>query len=170
MYNQEFDQLYASHFAEIFRFCIRMVNNQLDAEELANESFVKAYFHYNPGKKAAFRTFIFKIAYHLCLDFFKSKAFRHRQDNLPLKEIPRLPENSNLMATIEQTETLQALYQCLDKLETAEQIAVRLYYIENFTLQQIATVLDKSINTAKNRLKAGLKNLKTCLEKNEIIR
>lgn len=161
----EIEKLYANHYPEIFRFCYRMIKNKQDAEELANETFVKAYFHFDSSLKTSFRTYIFKLAKNLCIDHRRSKRYKQTEITNSLTDDILIKPNNDL----QQKEQLEMLEHCLDKLKEEERIAIRLNYIEGFVYKDIADIIGKSISTVKNRIEAGLKNLKTCLEKNGII-
>ena len=163
-----FDELYTRHYAEIFRFCCRIIGDREDAKELTSETFVKAYFHYDPSQKTSFRTYIYRIAKNICIDFQRSRVYKQkkRTDNISETFFPHSPTSKR--DQLEQDEEMTALYDCIDKLKNEEKIAVRLYHIEEFTLQGIAEILAKSINTVKNRIKAALANLQKCLQRKGI--
>ena len=161
----EIEKLYDNHYPEIFRFCSRMIKNKQDAEELANETFVKAYFHYDSSLKTSFRTYIFKLAKNLCIDHRRSKRQKQTEITNSLTDDILIELNNEF----QQKEQLEMLDYCLDKLKAEEKIAIRLSYIEGFVYKDIAEIIDKSISTVKNRIEAGLTDLKKCLEKNGII-
>lgn len=165
----DFDSLYSEHYPEICRFCFKRLGNQEDAEDLTDESFVKAYLYFDSNRNTSFRTYIFKIAKNLCLDHYKSK--RHRQKtrthtfNADLLIDHSLKTNGDVL----QQEILNALYQCLDNLGEQEQLAIRFHFIEQFAYREIADIIGRSISTVKNRIESGLKNLQICLQKKGII-
>ena len=166
---EDFARFYDDHYAEIFRFCFKMVKYRQDAEDLTDETFVKAFYNYDPNHKTSFRTFIFKIAKNLCLDFYKTKKYKEKERTViidaDLMADDFLETNGDLL----QQENLNALYQCLDKLEDEEKLSIRFYFIEQLTYREIANILEKSTSTIKNRVDSGLKNLKKCLRKNGIV-
>lgn len=166
---ENFDSLYSDHYSEICRFCFKRVNNQQDAEDITDESFVKAFYNYDPRHKTSFRTFIFKIAKNLCLDFYKSKRYKDKERTATIDADLLVDDSLKTNGELLQQEILNALYRCLDKLEDEEQLSIRLYFVEQFTYQEIADIIEKSTNTAKNRVESGLKNLKKCLRKKGII-
>ncbi|HEY8966315.1 MAG TPA: RNA polymerase sigma factor [Candidatus Methylacidiphilales bacterium] len=71
------DALMERHGEALFRFAHRYVGNAADAREVAQEAFVKAYFHigtFRPG--AFFSTWLYRIALNLCRDRARSRTFR----------------------------------------------------------------------------------------------
>jgi RNA polymerase sigma-70 factor (ECF subfamily) len=166
---ENFDRLYADHYAEIFRFCFKMVKYRQDAEDLTNETFVKAYYHFDPGKKTSFRTFIFKIARNLCLDHYKSRKYQENECTDIMDADTFVDDSLETNGELLQRELMAVLHQCLDKLTDEEQLSIRFHFIEQLAYREIADIIDKSISTVKNRVESGLKNLKECLKENGII-
>lgn len=80
---ENFGGYYEKHYQEIFRFCLRVLRNYDDAEDAAQETFVKAFLNLEKfdEKKSSFRTWIFRIAYNTCID--ESRRRRPK----PLEEI-----------------------------------------------------------------------------------
>lgn len=166
---QNFDKLYARHFREIQRFCFLKLGNIEDAEDASDEIFVIAYQKFDPSRNAGFRTFIYHIATHYCIDLLRSKKIRNQHKTIPLEDITQTLIAEIRQTEIEDQEVLSALFNCLQRLKLEERIAIEHYYLQKFTLEEIAEILDKSIGTVRNRLESGRKKLKTCLEKNQVI-
>jgi len=102
------DRLMKRHHAEVTGFIWRMTGNQRDAEELAQETFVRAYFQiqqYRP--RAPFAAWLYRIARNLCLDYFRSRTHRQNKQNLPLNEAWNITESGMSTSLDEATELLQ---------------------------------------------------------------
>ena len=167
MLTESFDLLYQQHFAEIYWLCYKMTYNKQDAEELADETFVKAYFNLAKfdSQKGSFRTWIFAIAVNLCRDFLKSADFKKRQQTDPIDEqyVDKLPYPVD--KTIDDPELLKIVEHCMNKLLIDEKMAVTMYHLHGLVLQEIAQILGKnSPNSAKKRIKVAENKLKICLE------
>ena len=77
--DEALDRLMEKHRSAINSFIFRMVGDAADAEELAQETFVRAYFQigrYRP--EAPFAAWLYQIARNLCLDHFRSRAYKAR--------------------------------------------------------------------------------------------
>lgn len=162
---ENIDVLYSSHFPEIFRYCYNLIKNKEEAEDISEESFVNAYYHYDPTKQTSFRTYIYRIAENRCKDYFRSKKYKQSKSTVSLYEIPVTFSTINPNTEIEKHELLEIFYKCLDQLKVEEKQSIKLYHIDNFTLQEITQIIGKSINTVRNRMNSGLKKLKICLKK-----
>jgi len=65
------------HRDGVFGFIRRMTGHDADAEELAQETFVRVYFQidkYRP--RSVFAAWLYRIARNLCLDYFRSRAWK----------------------------------------------------------------------------------------------
>ncbi|MFN2508102.1 MAG: RNA polymerase sigma factor [Chthoniobacterales bacterium] len=71
------DELMERHQGPLFRFIRGYVGNEADAMELAQETFVRAYFKIGQFKPTAkFATWLYRIALNLCRDHAKSRRAR----------------------------------------------------------------------------------------------
>ena len=168
MLTADFDDLYQRHFTEIYRHCYRTVQNKENAEELSNETFVKAYFQraWFDEKMGKIRNWIFTIATNLCLDFIKSADHRKQLQTHYLDELIFIKSNSLTPdENSERAEILKFIEDCFSELIEAERKAVSSRHLQGFKLQEIAEILGMSSpNSTKNRIKTGEKKLKRCLE------
>ena len=72
------------HREPVYGFIRHMIGHAADAQELAQETFVRAYFaigRFRP--KTSFAAWLFQIARNLCRDYFRSRAYRQRQQASP---------------------------------------------------------------------------------------
>jgi RNA polymerase sigma factor (sigma-70 family) len=102
------DRLMKRHHSELTGFIWRMTGNHRDAEELAQETFVRAFFQiqqYRP--RAPFAAWLYRIARNLCLDYFRSRAQRQKIQNIPLNEVWNMPESSASALQDDTTKLLQ---------------------------------------------------------------
>ena len=66
-----YDQLMEMYHDAVFNIILRMVHNRQEAEDLAQETFIKAYNSITSfNEEYAFSTWLFKIASNHCIDFF----------------------------------------------------------------------------------------------------
>lgn len=86
------DRLMERHRGPLLGFVARMIGNAQDAEEIAQETFVRAYFQihtYRP--RAPFTAWLYRIARNLCRDYFRSRAYKQGQVSLNLEGLPAEP-------------------------------------------------------------------------------
>ncbi|MFQ5627694.1 MAG: RNA polymerase sigma factor [bacterium] len=166
-----FEMLYEQHFEGIYHYCFRKIGNKHDAEEIANETFIKAYF--NRAKfdstKSKIITWLFAIARRLCIDFTRSRRYIDRTrtqsfDNTHNKQHSaslqsdrtKLPDHTDICNS-ESQEVFWTIEKCIRQLGVLAEF-VELYYYLGFTLAEIASIYgNNSPNSARKNLKKAEK-------------
>ncbi|MQR93675.1 RNA polymerase sigma factor SigW [Fictibacillus phosphorivorans] len=152
---------------KIYRHCFRMVGNGHEAEDLAQETFLRAYRNigkYNSEYK--FSTWIFRIATNLCIDRLRKKKPDYYLDaEVPgtdgatmysqLSSEEPLPEE--VVTDNEEWNELQAE---IMKLPEKYRTAILLKYVEDLSLEEISKIMDIPVPTVKTRIHRGREALK----------
>lgn len=91
MTDPEFERLLRQHHAEVQLHCYRMVGSLEDAEDLAQETSLRAWQAYDRfAWRAGFRTWLYRIATNACLDHLRSRA-RKRRPVVAAEEFATVP-------------------------------------------------------------------------------
>lgn len=167
------DSLIKEHFQGIYRFIFYYVNNQLVAEDLTQEVFLKVWRNlkkYQPEKK--FSSWLLTIAKNTALDYLKKKKelvwsdFEDQDGNNFLTDSLIDPEPlPNII--LEQAETKQLITNALADLSAPDRAIILLYYKEQLNLREIAETLVEPLNTVKSRYRRGLIKLKEIILANQ---
>ena len=130
--------------------------NKSDADDLAQDSLVKAYLS-SAGyqEKGRFRSWLFKIAYNT---FLNHKASCRTMDTLD--EARKLISSQSAESSFEH----QSLYLALRTLPSKERSAITLYYLNGYDIKEIATITDTSEDAVKKQLSRGRDKLKARLK------
>ena len=130
--------------------------NKSDADDLAQDALVKAYLslagYQNKGK---FRSWLFKIAYNT---FLNHKTSCRTMDSID--DARTLIGGTEADSSFEH----QDLYLALRTLPPKERSAITLYYLNGYSIKEIATVTDASQDAVKQQLSRGRDKLKTRLQ------
>lgn len=155
----------------VYTLALRMLNNTEDAEEAAQDVFIKA-FHalrsYNGNGK--FSTWLYTITRNTCI----SRSRGNKQVVLPQEEekLARLAghdESHNLQQ--EQAGRKKILAKAIDMLPADEAEIITLYYIQEQTVDELSKILGLSVSNIKVKLYRARKKLKEVLDrhyKNEL--
>jgi RNA polymerase sigma-70 factor (ECF subfamily) len=148
----------------VYTLAVRMLRNREDAEEVAQDTFVKAYHGLvNFSGSSKFSTWLYKIAYNKSLDYLRRNR-RQPEMTSDFPEDRRLqihkPEIVEKMDIDDRKNTLD---RALKNLAEDDSLIITLYYLEEMTLDEIATVVGMSPNTAKVRLHRARKKLAVLL-------
>lgn len=155
---------------KIFQLCYRMLGNRHEAEDSAQEAFIRAYINihsYDTSKK--FSTWLYRIATNLCIDRIRKKKPDYYLD----AEVPGtegLDMYSQLAADqalpeeeVENHELNEKIDQEILNLPEKYRSAIVLKYIEELSLKEISDVLDLPIGTVKTRIHRGREALRNRL-------
>ena len=130
--------------------------NKCDADDLAQDSLVKAYLS-SAGyqDKGRFRSWLFKIAYNT---FLNHKASLRCTENID--EARTLVGSTSADSSFEH----QNLYLALRTLPPKERSAITLYYLNSYNIKEIAVITENSENAVKKQLSRGRDRLKEILK------
>ncbi len=147
-----FTELVDAHQAAVFNLCYRMLGDPYEAEDAAQETFLRAYKAMKTfDRKRSFSTWLLSIAAHYCIDQLRRKRLNvtHFEDN-PYLEIPDPgPNPEGSLSESEQQIRIRSLLNVLNEIDRA---AVIMFYWYEFSYEEIASTLDLSISAVKSRM------------------
>jgi len=155
-----FENLVESYQKPVFSLCYRMLGNVNDAEDAAQESFIRAYRHikrYDPNRP--FATWLLSISAHYCIDRSRKRRLPTiSTDALPAEIIPdrSLPDPERELHKQEKEERIQNL---MKELKPTDRAAVVLRYWHEYSELEIAEALNLSVSAVKSRLYRARKSL-----------
>ena len=146
----------------IFAMIVRQVPDVMDAQELTQDTFVRAFDHidsYDP-QRASLSTWLCRIAYRLTLDFLKRR--RPLTVSIEDSEVWQTDiSDKELEAELStgREERIEQLMQMVDDLPDDERMLVTLYYYEDRPLTEIAYIMGVEAGVLANRLYRTRKKL-----------
>ncbi len=166
-----YDALMEMYRDVVFSIVYRMVHNKQEAEDLTQETFIKAYNSINSfNEEYAFSTWLFKIATNHCIDFFrKRKLVTYSMDQpIQYKDEEIKQEYPDYEPTID-TEMVASeksiiIRQAINKLPEKYRVAIILRHHEEKSYEEIAAILDLPLGTVKARIFRAREMLKKLLK------
>jgi len=154
-----FDKLTCKYQSPIRRFFLNLtVGDAPLSDDLAQETFIKAYLNINSFKGlSGFSTWLYRIAYNVYYD--SVRAQKHYAD-INEYEIDNLHHTQN-----EFSAEKMDIYKALNLLRKEEQTAVLLFYMEDKTHKEIAKIMDCPLGTVKTYILKGKERLSVYLTK-----
>ena len=137
----------------VFNLCYRMLGDGVEAEDAAQETFLRAYTKlstYNPGRK--FSSWLFSIASHYCIDRIRQRRYQMVSwDELPPWQSLATDEPEPEQAALAR-ESRDRLHQLLNSLQPDYRAAIVLRYWHDMPYEEIAETLDTTVSAIKSRL------------------
>jgi RNA polymerase sigma factor (sigma-70 family) len=131
-----------------YTIALRIVNDRAEAEEVAQDSFVKAYNYLKTfNKQARFSTWLYRIVFNTAISYKRKN--RLITVGIENKQVEN-PERAD--AGIERDDKTIFIGQALRKLNDADQLAIQLFYIKEFSLEEVADLMGQNVNTIKVRI------------------
>jgi len=136
----------------VYSLCYRMLGNAEDAEDAAQETFMRAYKAIRRyDNKRPFSTWLLSIAAHHCIDQIRRRRFPIISvEELPFPELSEpSPGLETILVSNEEKNRIRSLLNVLEPLDRA---TVVLYYWYEFSYQEISELLSLSLSAVKSRL------------------
>ena len=158
-----FGEIVDLHQRSVYRYLIRCTGNSDDAQELFQETFLRAYRAYGDlPTDANHRAWLFRIATNLVKNYIRGRQ-RYRKvfvadGPLPSSKVhPTTPEQ-----TFHSQETAQLLLNAIGALPFRQRTALIQRQLEGLAYREIAENLDCSEDSARAHVYQALKKLRTC--------
>ena len=137
----------------VYTLVIQMLKNNEEAEEVAQDSFLKAFKNLSKFKgDSKFSTWLYKITYNTCLDRLKKIKQNISTTELSNKAIFKLNDVDSVIEKMELQERNAVISNCLQMLPGEDSFLITLFYYEDLSLEEISKILSISISNAKVKL------------------
>ncbi len=148
----------------VYTLSLRMMKTTEEAEEVSQDVFLKAFQKLDSYKGTSkFSTWLYSITYHKCLDSLSRKRKQPTHYAVEIQEEITEEKTASILEAIEANELRGQLEQCIQQLREEDAFLVTLYYLEEQTLEEIATVTGMTKNNVKVKLFRSRKKLYTIM-------
>lgn len=164
---EEYAYFFDTYGQPVFSLIVRMVNSEEDAEELTQDTFMKAFEHLSSfNGKSNFSTWIYRIAYNTALSFLRKKNVE--QTVIDDNQWNRISDTQiDDALNNESEEQIEKLQQALTKLTAEERALVTLFYEEEHSIQELAQILNLNEGNIKVKLHRLRKKLYVLMQKED---
>ena len=157
---EAFDRLVERYQRGIYRLCYRYVNDHEDANDLAQEAFLKAWRAIGRFRgDSSFSTWLYRIAVNACLNH---RALRRP----PTQELPEsLPDpGRGAEARALRDDEAERVRRAVSRLPDKQRATLILKIYHELTHEEVARVLGSTVGTAKSNLFQALVKLRRLLD------
>jgi len=163
--DEAFEQLVKRHLKPIYNFLYQLTRDYSALDDLSQETFIKVWKNIARfDQNRSFKAWIFSIARNTAYDFLKKKKslpfsfFKNAEGNNKLDQIS---DGRPLPDKIAETKDLgKNLREKLKNIPTRYRTILLLHYKEEFSLNEIAKIINKPLNTVKSYHRRALLKLK----------
>lgn len=143
----------------VFTLCSRVLSDSFEAEEAAQETFIKAYQALNRFRgQCKFSTWLYRIAYNTALSRTRKKRFTHQLDEATY-EVENAEEAFHGLDALATKERTAYLHLGLKRLPPEDCLLLSLYYLEEKELDELAEISGLEKGTVKVRIHRAKKKL-----------
>ena len=168
--NEAFRLLVEQHGRAIFRLAYRITGNEEDAEDIVQETFLKAYRQIDRYEaRASFSTWLYSIASNCALDLLRKRKTRERNrdrgpnpDRDVLASMPaRTPGPDRELYS---SQISVGVHAALDELSGQERAAFILRHFEGLSIEEIGLALGTGSSATKHSIFRVVQKLRRSLE------
>jgi RNA polymerase sigma-70 factor (ECF subfamily) len=130
-----------------YTIAVRILLNRPDAEEAAQDAFIKAYRSLKDfTRQSKFSTWLYRIVFNTAV------SYKRKQRN-PLHSLDAAgDEAAEWTSPAEQHDKEKFLHMALNRLKEADRMAISLFYLKEFSLEEIGEIMETDPNTIKVRI------------------
>lgn len=156
----EFENYIQRFNADLTRLCISLCGNISDAEDLLQDTWLKAFKHY---KKYDTNKPFDKWLYSICVNTYKNsissafvkkqKLFKNNEEKqLFFASIPEVNDNT--------IDDYIELHKAISSLSKKHRIVIVLYYFKDFSVKEISQIINIPVGTVKSRMAVAREEIK----------
>ena len=168
-HEKAFRQLYNRHREMVFQTAYRYTKSQEDAEDIMQETFIKAFNHlrtFDFRNDASFLFWLRRICINCAINFLRRAKRRKRGRTASLSDLPVEPESPDPSPaeSVQMKQNIDLLQTAVQKLAPKQRIIFDLRYSQHLAVKEIADMLDCSESNIKTQLFRSVKKLRKKLE------
>lgn len=172
--NEAFDTLLRRHQDRIFNYILRIIKNEDVANDIFQETFVKAIQTIRQGRyteNGKFPAWISRIAHNLIIDYYRQEKSENHQSS-DLTEVDILNRKELCEHTIEDAMVLDQIKAdvryLIEELPELQKQVLKMRYYQGLSFKEIAEITNVSINTALGRMRYAILNLRRIAQEKDI--
>lgn len=159
---EAFNDLVTFYYPFVRKFLLKLTANKELSDDLTQDVFIKIIRNidkFSLSGKASFSTYIITIAKNCYIDNLRKNKMEYQEFDFDV-----IPDKLNIECDTLRHEDYNILLEKIDKLPLNQKEAIKLKYLEGYTLCEIAKIQNVEVKTIKSRLFEGRKKLKKELE------
>jgi RNA polymerase sigma-70 factor (ECF subfamily) len=146
--SQAYSELVDKHKRYAFGIALKILQNRAEAEEAAQDAFIKAYHNLDKFHgDAKFSTWLYRIVFNTAITYKR----KHRQTFVDIHHTA-IEQSQEAEGILEHSDKMKYLEKAMHLLNDADRTALTLFYLKEFSLEEIAVITGQQANTLKVRI------------------
>ncbi len=173
--NEAFDILLKRHQDRIYNYILRIIKNEDVANDIFQETFVKAILTIKQGRyteNGKFPAWISRIAHNLIIDYYRQEKSENIQ-SADIDDVDVLNRKELCEETIEDMIISEQIREdvkyLINELPDLQREVLHMRYYQNLSFKEIADMTGVSINTALGRMRYAILNLRRLAQEKDIV-
>lgn len=160
-----FEQLISQYMRYVYTLALRMMGNEADAEDMAQEALIKAFRSISSYREEAkFSTWLYRITVNVCKDALRARKQTFSYD---VETVPAYAHASDSrydpLAAYEEKEQKKMVHAAIGKLPAEGRTIIVLRELMGHSYEDIAVILDIPVGTVRSRISRSRNALKHIL-------
>lgn len=173
--NEAFDALLSRYNTKVYNYIYGFVHNEALAEDLFQETFIKAIITLKQGgysESGKFSSWLMRIAHNKVFDVFRLEKHDNTVSNdeydVDLYDYNQLLEG-NVEDNIVADQTIDELNYLITLLNEDQREIIKMRYYQELSFKEISDITGVSINTALGRMRYAILNLRKLAEEKNML-
>jgi RNA polymerase sigma factor (sigma-70 family) len=152
-----FEYLYDNYSGSLYGLIYKIIKDEDKSEDVMQDVFLKIWRKigdYDPSKGKLF-TWMANIARNTSIDLFR------KEKNIWLEDIDLNVDKVDKLVSFQPQNSMMDLNKLMDKLKPERKVLVDMVYLQGYTQEEAAEILQIPLGTAKSRIRTALQDLKT---------
>lgn len=173
--NEAFDSLLERHKDRIYMYIYHSVKNEELADDIFQDTFVKAIMTIRQGRyveNGHFSAWITRIAHNLIIDYFRQTKAENLQstDDTDINILNRKElSDSTIEDSLVESQIHSDVRRLIRALPDSQREVLVMRYYKNMSFKEIADTTGVSINTALGRMRYAILNMRRMAEEHNIV-
>ena len=144
----------------VFNIALRILRNREDSEEVAQDSFIKAFKAIDSFKyQSKFSTWLYRITFNNAISRTRQKKFFQVEINEEIIELKYLSACSDGFENLNRHDRRNILRNAIENLSQEESLLISLYYYEENSMAEVAEIVGLDENLVKVKIHRARKKL-----------
>ena len=156
-----YGELVTKYQGAVYGLCFHLVGNFADAQDLAQEAFIRAYLDLRQLREPdKFASWLYSVTTNICKMWLRKRRTEIASLDEVAHEVEFSSEFPSPHETVERKEGRLAVQRAIASLSEKNRLVVTLYYMDGLSYQEISNFLDVPVSTIKSRLHRARLQLK----------